>query len=603
MACGNLARVTVGILMVCGTAADARAAHTQKLNAVDASNRAFFGFDVSLLGDGLLAGAPSDESAPGAAYLLDLTTGTQTHKLLPPASLPDDFFGFSTALTSNLAVVGDPGNPFADTLPVGRAYVYDRTTGDLERTLVASDSTSGDEFGFSMSAVGNRAIFGAPAGGQGAGAAYIYDVASGSETFKLTASDPVNGADFGYSVAISDQFAVVGAPGNFDTLGLVPGAAYVFDMTTGTQLMKLQPTDSVDGDEFGWSVAVDGSRAVIGAPAGGVGQGAAYLFDLQTGDQLFKLRPDVRVPGDDFGYNVAIDGNRAVVGSPGQDAVFGKAFLFDSLTGERLEKITPHDLLANDEYGFTVSLHGKRVAVASPRNESVTGLVDPGAVYLHEVPLQCGDLDRDNDVDAADLTTFLSNWTGFGLPGEFSKTFLDGDCDEDGDVDAADLTSFLQGWTGFLASADAKLPEAELHYDPHTGNVILDPTHAGRIIGFVLTSHEGIFDVDQLELPFANMGTNTDAVAMQVGQADLSGLGFTHPLPLGNVLPPGLTLEQLDQLLVNAQFVSGFGQGGQLTLVVVPEPLVLTPLAMGLLLVWGLRRRRVQPTSTRSMSN
>ena len=84
-----------------------------------------------------------------------------------------------------------------------------------------------------------------------------------SQQAKLTAADAAAGDQFGYSVAVSGSIAVVGAAlKNSNT-----GAAYVFvrSGTTWPQQAELTASDAAPGDVFGWSVAVSGTTAVVGA--------------------------------------------------------------------------------------------------------------------------------------------------------------------------------------------------------------------------------------------------------------------------------------------------------------------------------------------------
>ena len=95
-------------------------------------------------------------------------------------------------------------------------------------------------------------------------------------------------------------------------------------------------------------------------------------------------------------------------------------------------------------------------------------LYDEDAVTLSVVSALrlCGDFDQDGDVDSADNTTLISNWTGALPPGEGSLTFEQGDCDGDGDVDSADRTGVTTNWTGATSLAG-------------TGLVILDVDSIG----------------------------------------------------------------------------------------------------------------------------
>ena len=83
-------------------------------------------------------------------------------------------------------------------------------------------------------------------------------------------------------------------------------------------LRQFRAMDAAAGDEFGRAVALDGRLGIIGAPSrdeSGTDSGAAYLFDVATGQQLMKLLPEDGQAGDAFGVSVAVQGNLAVVGS------------------------------------------------------------------------------------------------------------------------------------------------------------------------------------------------------------------------------------------------------------------------------------------------
>jgi hypothetical protein len=69
--------------------------------------------------------------------------------------------------------------------------------------------------------------------------------------------------------------------------------------------------------------------------------------------------------------------------------------------------------------------------------------------------LHCGDLDRDRDVDASDLTTLITGWTGIFDAGSGTGAFFHGDCDGDLDVDASDLSGLILNWTGAAPVAAA----------------------------------------------------------------------------------------------------------------------------------------------------
>jgi len=123
---------------------------------------------------------------------------------------------------------------------------------------------------------------------------------------------------FGYSVAIDQGTAVIGAVDD-DDLGPRSGAAFVFDADTGVERHKLLPDDGEPQHFFGRSVAIDGGDIIIGA-SGGSTTNPAYLFDATTGEQVLRLRPVGATRH--FGESVAVAGSRAFVGS-WADADFG----------------------------------------------------------------------------------------------------------------------------------------------------------------------------------------------------------------------------------------------------------------------------------------
>ncbi len=111
-------------------------------------------------------------------------------------------------------------------------------------------------------------------------------------------------------------------------------------MTTGNQLAKFTASDAAAGDLFGFSVAISGNTALVGArwdDDGGPKSGSAYLFDVTTGNQIAKLTADDAATDDIFGFSVAISGNTALVGAfrdddGGSDS--GSAYLFENIIPE-----------------------------------------------------------------------------------------------------------------------------------------------------------------------------------------------------------------------------------------------------------------------------
>ncbi len=157
------------------------------------------------------------------------------------------------------------------------------------------------------------------------------------ESQKLLASDATARDDFGYSVAVSGDTAVVGAQFDDDN-GSRSGSAYVFqyDGTAWLEEAKLKARDSGPADRFGGSVALAGDTAVVGASRdrnNGTRTGAAYVFrfDGTAWVEEAKLTASDGAAGDLFGSSVAVSGDTAVVGALRDDdsgSSSGSAYVF-----------------------------------------------------------------------------------------------------------------------------------------------------------------------------------------------------------------------------------------------------------------------------------
>ncbi len=264
---------------------------------------------------------------------------------------------------------------------------------DVEIKLTAADARTDDHFGQAVGMSGNRAIVGAPGNDVSGilvlGSAYLFDVTTGDQLFKLTASQPGNqiaSDHFGFSTAISGNTAIVGAFSDDEGTG----AAYLFDVTTGDQLFKLTASDAETGGGFGFSVDISGNVAIVGAPFDpleGFGSGSAYLFDVSTGNQLFKITSSDAVTGTTrFGTSVGISGTAAIVGTPSDFAAgdsSGAAYLFDVNTGDQLYKLTASDAAAFDQFGTSVGINDNTAIVGANLDENEG--IRSGSAYLFDV--------------------------------------------------------------------------------------------------------------------------------------------------------------------------------------------------------------------------
>ncbi len=110
----------------------------------------------------------------------------------------------------------------------------------------------------------------------------------GDQLAKLLADDGAAADSFGFTVALSGATAIVGAQYDDDN-GSNSGSAYLFDTTTGRQIAKLLANDGAANDLFGLSVGISGApgkeTAIVGAVwanDNGTQSGSAYLFDAAS---------------------------------------------------------------------------------------------------------------------------------------------------------------------------------------------------------------------------------------------------------------------------------------------------------------------------------
>jgi len=310
-----------------------------------------FGASVAASGDTIIITAPGDGnggSFSGAAYVFIRTGTNWSQEAYLKASNPNAFDCFggiigarfvqsssSVAISGDTAVIGAfqedsnatgvNGNE-GDNSAVnsGAAYVFVRTGTNWSQQayLKASNTGSGDFFGFSVAISDNTIVIGAPFessdatgvngnqsdGAQDSGAAYVF-VRNGTnwgQQAYLKASNTAAGDGFGRAVQVSSDLIIIGAhQEDSDATGVngdqnnnnasVSGAAYIFlrNGTNWNQHVYLKASNTGDHDYFSQSLTISGDTIIAGAygeksSATGVNgdqsdnsllnAGAAYIF-------------------------------------------------------------------------------------------------------------------------------------------------------------------------------------------------------------------------------------------------------------------------------------------------------------------------------------
>jgi hypothetical protein len=424
---------------------------TQKaeLSASDGATYDQFGASVSVSGTTVVIGAPmhavGGNSHAGAVYVFVQSGSTwiQQAELTASDGSVDNTFGASVSVSGTTAVIGALGHTFGSNNYAGAAYVFEQSgsTWTQQAELTASDGAAGDNFGTSVSVSGTTAVIGAPSHAVGAnsnaGAAYVFEQSGSTWTqqAELTAGDGASGDNFANSVSVSGTTAVIGAPNHTVGSNVTAGAAYVFEQSGSTwiQQAKLTASDGAGGDNFGNSVSVSGTTAVIGAHNHTVGSnygaGAAYLFE-QSGSTWIQQAELTAKDGTEyvwFGTSVSVSGSMVLIGASGHDAAYVFAgptathFSFSStlpiLTagvassqGITVSALNAEDGIATDYNGtanLTSTDSNNQPASISPTTLTFTN----GVATLSNLTLTAGG--ADNTVTATDpVYTYITGTSG-----------------------------------------------------------------------------------------------------------------------------------------------------------------------------------------------
>jgi hypothetical protein len=178
--------------------------------------------------------------------------------------------------------------------------------------------------------------------------------------------------------------------------GCSAGGDDVIPETGYKSLLKMTLAAAADSDNFGYSLALDGNFAFIGAPGvdgEGTDRGAAYLFLKTQGGtdgwgQAKELVAGDTGDADYFGVSVDISGDYAVVGAVGENGTGtnqGAAYVFYRNQGGadnwgQVKKLTAEDRADSDSFGYAVAIDGDTIVVGA-NLEDGDG-TDRGAAYV-----------------------------------------------------------------------------------------------------------------------------------------------------------------------------------------------------------------------------
>jgi len=299
-------------------------------------------------------------------------------------------FGTAVAIDGDNVVVLDPG----ETAPTDPAYLrFYKKNGTLIDSKNLGSTSAMSVYGHTVDIDGDYAVVGMPyttvGGRTNRGSINIFKTADGGANWDAgtTIDCPVDESGaFGESVAISGDTIVVGADWGRTNY---KGSAYIYKLNAGTWGLEATITPTIDDwSQFGWDVGISGDYVIIGAPYYNSYQGLVQIYKrtgttwAQNGSNLLGEQQY-----DEYGFSVSIDGTKALIGAhyfPDYNS-YGKVYFYSGPdTWSLIDSFV--NTLHWDEFGTHVEISGNYAIVgelygeppASPEN------TDTGAAYVYK---------------------------------------------------------------------------------------------------------------------------------------------------------------------------------------------------------------------------
>ncbi len=447
--------------------------------------------------------------AVGLALTMQGQTWNEIQKIVASDRGVSQRFSKSVAISGDYAIVGAHRNATdaegnAPLEKAGAAYIFRRNADSGQwqevQKIVPSDRAAEDNFGTSVAISGDYVVVGAYKRDEGenlhqCGAVYLFEKEEDGhwvEKQKLLASDPDSLDYFGISVGCSQSNLIVGAAYKIDdTTGIIQaGAAYFFERNSDgiwEQTAKVTASDKGNFDLFGYSVAISGNYAVVGAykqdkntsgSATLTDAGAAYIFERNGGGQWTEVQKIVasdRSSGDWLGYRVAMDDNHVILGAPQKDSHTGAAYIFEpNVDGywEETGKAVALDGSPNDEFGIAVAISNHYALVGAKmededENASHT-LNNAGAAYIFRDDNAPG-WAQSQKLVASDRG--IGDWFGFSVAMNGNNAIIgafgDGENADGGDFLNTAGSAYLFATDGNALSVEPSLPPMTIQLSPN----------------------------------------------------------------------------------------------------------------------------------------
>ena len=370
-----------------------------------------FGNAVLVDGDALLVGEPNNSFRPGTVYLFRKQGGAwmESGRLTSPDAERAD--GFGALLASN-------GTTLFVASRDGRIDAFEGS-GDMWRHASVLDTEAletldpgcnyngycGVDFGFSIAAAGDWLLVGqsgvqteqsrlrlrrrSDEASQAAPAGMVYAYQRGpdgrwSEAQRFTAPNSTGGDAFGATIAMNGDRALVGAPLAADGAAVAAGRVFEYRLRDGTWQPSGELAVEAEAQaSFGSAIVMGEDRVLVGAPGAGLGFGAAYLYRRAADGNGWSEPSRIDAPagddGDVFGNAVALAGSDVWIGAPVARGIeTGMAFVFSDAE-VRTFRFTEEETNTEDSFGHRVVAGGDVVAVTASGLDH-----QAGGVFVYE---------------------------------------------------------------------------------------------------------------------------------------------------------------------------------------------------------------------------